>query len=92
MGTPLPQDVHDRAELLCRSHDQKTVAGLLGVCEDVIGAMRRRGWKAVPPGRHRRPRPSDFAIQVRHMKQQELRAHYRTGCDNITRWRRELAQ
>jgi hypothetical protein len=90
MTAPLSQHTCDRLKLLCRIHDQKTAAEIVGVCEDVVVKVKRRGWRAVPPGRRRRPMPSDFAIQQRHASQKELARHYRTSPSNICRWRKEL--
>ena len=90
MPRPIPQPVCDRAELLSRAHDQKTVASILGISRNTVRKIARRGWKAAPTTRPFRPVPSDFAIQVRHMGYDELTRHYGTSTMTIRRWRAEL--
>jgi hypothetical protein len=88
MGVPLPQALHDRARRLFAIHGTTTTAAILGLHYTAIWRMRKRGWKQGQPGR-RRPIPSDFAIQARHMTHAELVAHYRAGTQTVTRWLRE---
>lgn len=92
MGSPLSQAVHDRAELLFRSHPWRTVAEMIGTSTSQIHQMRARGWLAVGHTRPLRARPSDFAIQYRHMNHAELRAHYRASSAAVTRWTKELTR
>lgn len=87
---PIPQHVYDRAELLCRVHDMTTVAALIGKHPAIVSRMKARGWQMKPYPK--RPRPSDFAIQVHHMNHRELCRHYRAGNPTVTRWRRELGE
>lgn len=85
---PVPQSLYDRAELLARVHDLKTVAEIIGKSLPFVCKMRKRGWKtqAYPL----RPRPSDFAIQAKHLNVKELERHYRAGSAVVRRWREEL--
>ncbi|HEX7852292.1 MAG TPA: hypothetical protein VF503_01190 [Sphingobium sp.] len=86
----LPQALHDRAELLARAHPLQTVAALLGLNPSQISRMKKRGWRAPPDGRRRRPMPQDFAIRSRTMSHNELVAHYRAGNSTVHRWFAEL--
>ena len=90
MPSPIPQHVCDRAELLSRAHDQKTVAEIVGINRNTVRKIARRGWKAAPTTRPFRPVPPDFAIQVRHMGYDELTRHYSTSTATIKRWRAQM--
>lgn len=92
MARALSQVVCDRAELLARVHDQRTVAALVGIAESTLWHLRKRGWKATKVGGKLRPRPNDFAILQRRMTAEELRIHYRTSSRAVARWRRELRE
>ena len=85
----LPQSLHDRAELLARSHSQNTVAEILGLRASTITEMKQRHWKAKGPDPRLRPVPTDFCIQARHMTHAQLCEHYRTSPRVISRWMRE---
>jgi uncharacterized protein YjcR len=85
----LPQSLHDRAELLARSHPLSTVAQILGVRPNTISVMRKRGWKACELDPRLRPVPTDWQIQARHMKHAELCEHYGAGTVTVSRWLRE---
>lgn len=90
MPPPLSQAMCDRARRLTAVHTQDTAAMILGIWPETIIKVRKRGWVAAEPGRKKRPRPTDFAIQVHHMQRRELARHYRAGNDTIARWAREL--
>lgn len=90
MPRPIPQHLCDRAALLSRSHDQKTVGEIIGINRNTVRKIQRRGWIAAPTTRPFRPVPPDFAIQVRHMGYVELTRHYGTSTMTIKRWRDEL--
>lgn len=90
MPRPIPQPVCDRVELLSRSHDQKTVASIVGISRNTVRKIKRRGWVSAASTRPFRPVPPDFPIQVRHMGYDELTAHYGTSTSTIKRWRAEL--
>lgn len=81
-----------RAELLSRSHSTYAVSAITGISRNSLWHLKRRGWRALPSQKPIRPRPSDFAIQARHMTNLELCRLYRASTRAITRWRRELAQ
>jgi hypothetical protein len=83
------QAFYDRAELLARAHPLQDVAAILGIQPSQVTRMKQRGWKLAPPGRKRRPIPSDFSIQAGLMTFAELVAHYRTGNQTVLRWMRE---
>lgn len=85
---PLPQQLCDRAKLLASIHPLQTVAEILGKHPAMISRIRARGWKE--QRYPRKPMPTDFAIQVRHMNHEELKAHYRAGSCTVTRWRKEI--
>lgn len=89
MPSSYPQATTDRAKRLCEVHGPITAARILGIHRSAVHRMRVRGWLEGRPGRER-PRPTDFAIQERHMTHGELRAHYGAASGTITRWRREL--
>lgn len=87
-----PQALCDRARLLSTAHPQRTVAEILGISRSTLFLMKKRNWREGPTGPHLRQRPSDFAIQVRYLRHEELMAHYRAASRSIVRWRRELSQ
>jgi hypothetical protein len=90
MTRALSQAVCDRAELLARAHDLRTVCKIVGIAESTIWHLKKRGWKPTKVGGRLRARPNDFAIQQRHMTAEQLRIHYRTSSRAVARWRREL--
>lgn len=92
MATYLSPDTCRRAELLSRSHSSRTVAMLLGVSRSTLWHLRKRGWKPVTSAAQQRERPTDFAIQCRHMNREELARHYRASNNTLARWGRELRQ
>lgn len=92
MPAPFSQAVHDRVKRLLNVHSWRDVSEITGVGQSTIFAMRRRAFQAPETTCPRRPRPSDFAIQSRHLNHEQLRAHYRAGSRAITRWKRELSQ
>lgn len=89
---PLPQSLHDRAELLSRSHPERAIAAILGISRHSIFKMKRRGWQAAETTHPFRKRPADFAIQTKHATVDELARHYGTSTRVICRWRREIGQ
>ena len=88
---PLPQNLYDRAKLLASVHPMGTVAEIIGVGRTTLSLMKKRGWKAVDYSASRRPVPTDFCIQARHMTHGELMAHYGAASRTIARWMREKA-
>ena len=90
-GSPVTQSVCDRAKLLSSVHGEQTVMLLTGLASGTLYRLKKRGWKAIGPGFRQRPKPSDFAIQARHMTGEELARHYRTSNTCIARWGREIA-
>ncbi|HYI43684.1 MAG TPA: hypothetical protein VD768_08700 [Sphingomicrobium sp.] len=92
MSASLPQETIDRVRRLLQVHPQGVVAEICGVSIVSIYRASRRGWRAGRAGHPVRPMPSDFAIQVRHLSNVELVAHYRTSTRAIARWRRELRE
>lgn len=90
MATQLSPDTCRRAELLCRSHPQHTVAEVLGIAKSTLWHLKSRGWRPIDKRKQFRPMPADFAIQCRYMTSGELRVHYRTSTRAIARWKREL--
>lgn len=90
MGVLLPLEVCERAERLAKWHGICAAAEIVGISRTSVWRLRKRGWKACNHADQRRPMPSDFAIQSRHMTHDELRAHYQASSQCITRWRREL--
>jgi hypothetical protein len=91
MATSYPQAVHDRARSLTETHGLCVAAEILGIHRCALWRMKSRDWKPGRPGRQR-SRPTDFAIQHKHMTHEELRAHYKTSSKCVTRWRRELRE
>jgi hypothetical protein len=87
--TPIPQHVHDRAELLSRSHPLQVVAELIGKKPSVVTRMKQRGWKAADYSPRRRPLPNDWQIQAYSLTFDELVRHYRAGTNTVVRWLRE---
>lgn len=85
----LDQALHDRAELLARSHPLGTVAEILKLNPSQVSGMKKRGWKALPEGAPRRPRPADFQVRSSDMSFDELKAHYGVGNSTLIRWFRE---
>lgn len=92
MGPLLSPALCDRARRLYQVHPESVVIELTGISSASLSRLRRRNWKPLEPGFKQRPRPSDFAIQNRHMTGHELAAHYRTSNAIIARWRRELRE
>jgi hypothetical protein len=78
------QDVIDRARRLSAVHPRPVVAELTGIPRRSLIRIAGRGWTS-RVGRGSRPMPSDFAIQSRHIGQDELCRHYRTSSKLITR-------
>lgn len=89
MGTPIPQRLYDRAELLARSHPLGTVAEIMRLGRSTISKMKKRGWKAVDYAPLRRPVPNDWGIVAPDHSVNELAAIYRTTPRTISRWLRE---
>ena len=85
----LDQALHDRAELLARSHPLGAVAEILKLHASQISQMKARGWKALPEGAPKRPVPGDFQLQAADMTFAELAAHYSVGHCTLQRWFRE---
>lgn len=90
MPALVPQPLCDRAKLLLSIHSERTVVELTGISRNTLYHLKRRGFRAAEHSMRYRPRPSDFAIQCRHMGRVELAKHYRCSSRVITRWRREL--
>lgn len=82
----LDQALHDRAELLARSHPLGTVAEILKLSPSQISGMKKRGWKALPEGAPKRPRPTDFELTSSRMTFEELCRHYKAGNSTMIRW------
>jgi hypothetical protein len=89
MGTPIPQRLYDRAELLARSHPLGTVAEIMGIGRTTVSKMKKRGWKAVDYSSLRRPVPTDWAWRAPDMSVNELAAYYGTCSRTVCRWLRE---
>lgn len=89
MGTPIPQSMYDRAELLSRSHPLGTVAEIMRVGRTTISKMKKRGWKAVNYDSLRRPVPSNWGIVAPDHSVNELARIYGTPPRTICRWLRE---
>ena len=89
-GRPLPPELCERARRLAQVHCECVVTELTGLGPASLHRLKKRGWKAFPKGFNQRPRPTDFAIQCRHMTVLELAAHYRTSNSIIARWKREI--
>ena len=90
MGPTLSPAKCERARRLYEVHPERVVIELTGICSASLSRLRRRNWQPLQPGFKQRPRPTDFAIQNRHMSGHELAEHYRTSNSIIARWRREL--
>lgn len=89
-GKALPQSAYDRVRTLVGCHPYETVVAITGYSKSTIWKMKRRGWQAQGNGYRNRPRPTDFAIQSKHLSTQALAAHYKTSTRSVTRWKREL--
>ena len=90
MARALTQQQCDRAKLLSSVHPERTVVDIIGISRATLWALKRRDWKSVGTTKRFRPRPSDFAIQLRRANRHELAVHYRTSHTIIARWAREL--
>lgn len=89
MGRAIPQSLHDRAELLARSHPLQVVAELIGKHPSQVTAMKRRGWKAADWSSKCRAMPRDFPRMRLIMTSTELCAHYVAGTWTVARWMKE---
>lgn len=90
MGPSIPQTVCDRVKLLSSMYSESTIMELTGLGRASLYRIKKRGFRALRKGPRPRPRPSDFAIQERHLSADALARHYHTSNNNIARWRREL--
>jgi hypothetical protein len=90
MGVLIPPETCERIKRLVPVHGVCAAAEIAGVSRTSVWRLKRRNWQPWSHDHERRPRPSDFAIQQRHMSHDELRAHYRAASATVTRWRREI--
>jgi hypothetical protein len=79
-----------RAEFLSRVHPCHVVAELVGSSTAALTRAKRRGWVERGVGHPRRPMPTDFAIQSRHLTQTQMTRHYGASTRTVWRWMREL--
>lgn len=90
MGVLIPPETCERIARLVPTYGICTTANITGVSRTSIWRLKQRGWKPWTHDCEKRPRPTDFAIQCRHMTHDELRQHYKASSVVVTRWRREL--